>query len=281
MPKTKSEVMYGTLDLIVLKALDTLGAIARIRHGRAHPPGLPGTADRQPGDALRVPGTAGTERLHHVLVGYYGEQAACALLRHHQDRPSAGSRKRPRTGSGWRSSSAACSPEPSSGEGRHARANPIRHWHARRPLPQEGTRRPAARGVAAAHRPPHREARAAVSRRSPAAPHSCPRGHRALRSASRARNAVHRYAVSDPTIAFSLLNPVFVRQRLGTPASDRLAPAAAASGGVSFAAGFRSTAGSRPRRGRRWPASRPRAHGTSLALRIRRFGHSNSTRTVN
>ena len=109
MTDTKSEILQGTLDLMVLKTLDAMGPL----HGY----GIARRIEQISDEALQV--NQGTiylclvrlvaEALDHRGMGHVGQQPAREVLRHLQGRPEAAGQPRPQTGHASPARSGGCS----------------------------------------------------------------------------------------------------------------------------------------------------------------------------
>ena len=83
MAEPQSEVQYGTLDLMVLKTLDSMGPLHGYGIARRIEQAAQGLAGVEPGDDLSGSCPAGDQRLDQQRLGYQRKQPARTLLRPH------------------------------------------------------------------------------------------------------------------------------------------------------------------------------------------------------
>ena len=85
----RSEVPYGTLDLMVLKTLDGMGQLHGYGIARRIEQVAEGSLSAEPGDDLSGTAAVGAEGLDHERVGREREQSQSPLLLHHARREEA------------------------------------------------------------------------------------------------------------------------------------------------------------------------------------------------
>jgi hypothetical protein len=80
------EMFKGTLDLMVLRTLQAMGAMHGFGIAREDRTGQRGRYLVESRDDLRVPGTAAAARVDSRAVGYFRKQPESEILFHHQTR---------------------------------------------------------------------------------------------------------------------------------------------------------------------------------------------------
>ena len=98
MADSKSEILQGTLDLMVLKTLDAMGPMHGYGIARRIEQISEDALAREPGHRLSVPHPAGAEGLDRRRVGHVGEQPPSEVLLALQSRPPAARRRDRATG---------------------------------------------------------------------------------------------------------------------------------------------------------------------------------------
>ena len=100
--RTKLDILQGTLDLMVLRTLATLGSLHGYGIARRNRAGQRGPRHSESGDDLHLAGPARAARLDSNEMGRLGKQPPGEVLHHHQGgRETARGRDR-ELGDGWR-----------------------------------------------------------------------------------------------------------------------------------------------------------------------------------